>query len=167
MRKNIFSLLFLALIATVFITSCGKDDKYACDKSEFIGTYSGSHSLSINEPVKLSIPINDNITVADISGTDSVLITSTTLGLTVRGIVSDCKILVAGATVDSFVYDLNNPIIGVAKIKDVNADLTLRFNITKDQLETVIGVNEGTASSSTGILDNLSIANRELKGTFK
>lgn len=174
MRKNIFSLLFLALIATAFITSCKKDDKYACDKSEFIGVYNGSHALNINEPVKVSLPITDKITVSDISGTDSVSITSETLGLTIKGIVSDCKIVVPSAYVESFSYDTKNALVGVATVEGVSANLTLRKNITKGQLETTIFVNSGFATNSvnnplTGkpMIDSLDISDSELPGTFK
>ncbi|QQR97691.1 MAG: hypothetical protein IPK18_12765 [Sphingobacteriales bacterium] len=166
MTKNFFILSVLAIF-TVFTSACKKDeDKYACEKSEFLGTFNGSHSLNINQPTKISIPINDKIIVSDITGTDSVLVTSETLGLTVRGIVTDCKIYVPGATVESFEYELGG-IFGDAIVENVNANLTLRFNITKGQLETQIDVNEGTASTSTGILNDQSIADTELKGTFK
>lgn len=151
---------------TVLISSCTKEDSYACEKSQFIGNYSGTHNLNITTPVKLSIPISDNITISDISGSDSVIVTSSTLGVTLRAVVNDCKVIVNSASIDSFSYDLKG-IIGVATVKNVSASLTVRKNTTKGQLESVISVNSGTVSSSTDLLKDLSIANTKLEGTFK
>ncbi len=149
MRKNVLFLSMVALAFAMILPSCKKEDSYACEQSQFVGTYNGSHNLSINQPIPLTVPINDKIVVAAIAGsTDSVTIQSQTLGITLRAQVKDCKVNVP-ASVDEFTYDLGG-MIGRVKISGVNATLNVRKNTTKGQVESVISVQTGTANT----LDN-------------
>ncbi|HNO48120.1 MAG TPA: hypothetical protein PKI48_05990 [Chitinophagales bacterium] len=167
MRKNVLFLSMVALAFAMILPSCITEDSYACEQSQFVGTYNGSHNLSINQPIELSIPINDKIVVAAIAGsTDSVTIQSQTLGITLRAQVKDCKISIP-ASVSEFTYDLGQ-MIGRVKISGVNATLTVRKNTTKGQVESVISVQTGTANTlDNDLIDDLSIANTELPGIFK
>lgn len=166
MTKNIFILSVLAIFATVFVSSCKKEDKYACTKSEFLGNYNGAHQLSTERPIKIDIPIADNVIISEVSGTDSVTVRSTTLNKTFVGVVSDCKVLVSGASLDSFQTSLGT--LGTATVKNINANLEVRKNTTKNQIETVIKVISGTAVISTALgTTTETLTNVDLKGTFK
>lgn len=167
MRKNIITTILFAIVAITIITSCKKEDKYACEKAEFIGTYTGSHSLNINEPTPASIPINDTIIIRDTTGTDSLSITSKTLGVTLKGRLSDCRVTIPSASIEEFQYTIGG-LFGTATIKNVVATLTIRKNLTKNKIETTIAVSEGTASTDGAIsLNNQSIADTELTGNFR
>lgn len=164
MKKNLFILAILAVVSTVFITSCGEDeDKFACSVEEYVGVYNGSHSLQITEPIPLNVPISDKVTIAA-SGTSGVNVTSQTLGATFAGTISNCDIVVSGAHIDSF----QTTVSGItAKVKNVTADLTVKKNLTKGQVLTTIHVISGTAYLGSDSVNLGADGGSILEGTFK
>lgn len=151
MRKNVLFLL-VAFVATVFVTSCGKENKCTIAEAGSAGTYYGSHLVA----GILTVP--DTLVVSEgTAGDGKITVQSSQLGTSFEATINEanCRYEIAPITIDSMA------ISGIT-LRDIEAD----GYATKDgnTIKTTINVNKGSVE---GVPALSNLKGQKLQGTFK
>jgi hypothetical protein len=181
MRKNIFSLLFLALIATAFITSCGKDDSCVeCPSTSaerealYVGSYTGTVTVNLGA-IPVSVPATFVVT-NPVSGDDSITLTSpqlysSTYQIKAKISSTDCKsVTVVPIIVDSLPFtNLPSSLNAFTPLSILDLSTTGTGTLSCDgkSLGVNISISAGTVSSPNALANGQTVAGSTLQVSLK